>query len=433
MYYDLTGPQRRQLREALTDAFPREGALRRMVREELDENLASIVNSTALDDMVFELIEWAHARDKLNALIQGAQNTNPDNRKLKAFVEQFPPVPPASLPTPPVILPTERVGDTFPKWRALLNDLAGGQCTPILGPGLLEPLLGPPREMARRWAASYNFPLAPTAQEDLPQVAQYLATIENANTVRSEFRKYLTAELRRRHSNLIPNTDHLASLDDLLYDVAAVEWSRDPATPYQLLAALPFPIYITTNPDNLLVAALRAAGRTPEVELCRWVEDERWPPSLKDREPDYEPTPDRPLVYHLFGRLHLPFSLVLKEDDYFDYLVGVTRLNRYIPSAVRAALTDSGLLFLGFHLDDWSFRVLFRSILSQGTPDRRAQYTHVAVQIDPQDAAGPDATAVRRYLENYFEHAAVTVYWGRVEQFLCDFQANWVRYEAEGR
>ena len=32
-----------------------------------------------------------------------------------------------------------------------------------------------------------------------------------------------------------------------------------------------------------------------------------------------------PLVYHLHGRLNNPTALVLKEDDYFDYLIGFSR------------------------------------------------------------------------------------------------------------
>ena len=36
----------------------------------------------------------------------------------------------------------------------------------------------------------------------------------------------------------------------------------------------------------------------------------------------------------------------------------------------------SALLFLGFQLTDWSFRVLFRLIMSQGGRRRLDEYTH---------------------------------------------------------
>ena len=50
-----------------------------------------------------------------------------------------------------------------------------------------------------------------------------------------------------------------------------------------------------------------------------------WPRSVFEEDPEYKPDKDNPLVYHLFGRLDIPESLVLTEDDYFDFLVGVTK------------------------------------------------------------------------------------------------------------
>ena len=43
-------------------------------------------------------------------------------------------------------------------------------------------------------------------------------------------------------------------------------------------------------------------------------------------------------MYHLFGVHDEPDSLVLTEDDYFDYLIGVTTNKELIPIAVRQAL-----------------------------------------------------------------------------------------------
>ena len=83
-------------------------------------------------------------------------------------------------------------------------------------------------------------------------------------------------------------------------------------------------------------------GREPEVVLCRWNEETDWPESVFDREPGYKPTVQRPLVYHLLGLLELPSSLVLTEDDYFDFLTGVTRDREVVPKSVRAALSGLG-------------------------------------------------------------------------------------------
>src|SRR3989442_10680508 len=133
---------------------------------------------------------------------------------------------------------------------------------------------------------------------------------------------------------------------------------RDEAEPHRVLANLPLPIYITTNPVNLLAEALSVAGdppKDPQVVLCRWKDEADWPPSIYDREPDYRPSPERPLVYHLFGQVKTRDSVVLTEDDYFDYLIGVTKNDEIIPPAVVRAWSDSALLFLGFQVDDWNF------------------------------------------------------------------------------
>lgn len=88
-----------------------------------------------------------------------------------------------------------------------------------------------------------------------------------------------------------------------------------------------------------------------------------------------------------------------------------------MPPAVRYGLTSSALLFLGFQLDDWGFRVLLREILqleNNGLPNR---FTHVAVQIDP---ATPSGTIQQRieYLEEQFRAYHITVYWGSTTDFI---------------
>ena len=64
---------------------------------------------------------------------------------------------------------------SFEKWPVLLRRIGERRCTPIVGSGVLEPLIGSPREIARRWAEQYQFPMAPYERDRLPDVAQYLA------------------------------------------------------------------------------------------------------------------------------------------------------------------------------------------------------------------------------------------------------------------
>jgi hypothetical protein len=311
------------------------------------------------------------------------------------------------------------------KWPALLSNIRDKLCTPILGPGVTEHLLGSRREIAQRWAKTYHFPMAPHNCEDLPQVAQFLAVNQQPTFPRRELMEYLRQEMWRRYECNLPEILQGASLDELITTFGR-QWCTDNLDePHRILAELPLPIYITTNPGNLLREALICAGKEPQVELCRWNEDLVQLPSIFDRDRTYIPDERRPLIYHLFGRLEEADSLVLTEDDYFDYLIGVTSNKELIPSVVRRKLSDTALLFLGFQLDDWNFRILFRSIMAQEGGGRRKKYAHVAAQIDPEEGRILSPERAREYLEEYFQDADISIYWGSTADFTQELKRLW--------
>jgi hypothetical protein len=311
------------------------------------------------------------------------------------------------------------------EWPALLRYISKGKCTPILGPGLTESLVGSRQEIARRWAERYYFPMAPQDREDLPQVAQYLAVQMGTMFPRDELGEYLREEIRLRYSEVLPDDLGDATLDELITAAGAWRREQDAAEPHRLLARFPLPIYITTDPSKLLADALIAEGKDPQVELCRWNRLVEFLPSIYTEEPGYRPSTERPLVYHLFGRIQEPDSLVLTEDDYFSYLIGETRNKDLIPGEVRSALVNTALLFLGFRMYDWNFRVLFRSLMSQEGQALRKRYPHVAVQIDPEEGRILEPERARRYLESYFRDADISIYWGSVEDFVRELHRRW--------
>ncbi|HLE51573.1 MAG TPA: CHAT domain-containing protein [Anaerolineales bacterium] len=316
----------------------------------------------------------------------------------------------------------------FEKWPALIRSITRSQSTPILGPGLYETLLGSQREISQHWADAYHYPMEIHDRESLPQVAQFLTVNQYQRAPYDELGEYLKGMIRTKYNEDLPSDLHndSAPLDELIEIVGTKRREGNPADPYRMLAQLPLPVYITTNADNLMASALKNMGKDPQVVLCPWNDYVEQIESVYDREPDYQPTPQRPLVYHLFGRLDEPDSIVLTEDDFFDFLIGVTRNRDLIPSPVRRSLADTALLFLGFQMDDWQFRVLFRSILSQQGGERRARYPHIAVQIEPDESRIPEPERARRYLETYFfQGANISLYWGGVEDFIRELLTRW--------
>jgi hypothetical protein len=194
--------------------------------------------------------------------------------------------------------------------------------------------------------------------------------------------------------------------------------------PHAVLAALPFPLYVTTSLDDQMERALLAAGKAPKVGICRW--HERLMPSEphEDVHGQPTPTPDRPLVFHLFGRIDLPDSAVLTEDDYFRFLTAVAQEPQLVPAMVRAALARSALLFLGFTREEWGFRVLFHSLGPLTSRGSLSRYQHVAVLPAP-DEGWPAMDSARDFVRRYFDDNEVLAYWGSVEDFVQELGERW--------
>jgi hypothetical protein len=319
------------------------------------------------------------------------------------------------------------------KWPALITRLNDGQCTPILGEQLSELVLGTPQELARRWAREYNFPLAPHQQGELPYVAQYLSVHQDTEFPRDGLvRATRQAILERYKPDLPPPlATPRAPLAKLFPEVARIRREKGLADPYAALAQLPCAVFVTVATDLLLEEALKAAGKAPRTELCRWNDDlvANIPSAFDDE--SYEPDEFNPLVFHLFGVVTETASLVLTEDDYFDFLIGATRNRDLVPQPVKTALADSALLFLGFRMEDWSFRVLYRGLMNAQGGKRLKRYANVAGQVLPEESQFLAPQGAARYLESYFQGANISIFWGSVGDFSQELSRRWRESQGE--
>jgi hypothetical protein len=310
--------------------------------------------------------------------------------------------------------------DEFEKWASLAGFIEDKTCTPIVGPGLIEAILGSRREMASRWAEKHAFPLAPHDREVLPRVTQYIITRQSPAYLPVALREALRDEILRRYSTEIPDELQQGkswSTSKMMQalDLVGENYSKNhPADPYRMLAQLRLPIYINAGVTDLMSHALIEAGAEPVIRICPW---NKWIPKEKAIY-DETPTVEKPLVYHLFGHISVANSLVYSEDRFFDYLIGVTLNKSLIPSAVRAALSSTSLLFLGFQMDDWEFRVFFRFLMAQEGREMLKFFSHAAAQIEPEEDRIIDVKRARRYLEEYFEGENIEIYWGSTQEFL---------------
>jgi len=343
-------------------------------------------------------------------------------------------------------------------WDSINSAIKKQRCTPILGPGILDSLIGSTRDLAKEMASN-KFPLAPYSREELPTVAQYMAVhYKRPLSVKED----LAARIARKlvgQTGLDPEKPE--NLSAILSAAGKDARAKNPLDPHTVLASKDFSLYLTTNPDSLMEDALREAGKNPRSDFNRWNKDPFYGltnnfnqyPSIRDREPPYVPSVANPLVYHLFGQLDLPQakadapppdpgaaplasrveaafgSIVLTEDDFFNYLLSIgskADAKDEMPLEVGTALTSNSLLFLGFRLDEWSFRVLLRSIFNkEGSHARMVgddSFPCVGAQIQPEDV--PQPLIASRYFQDYLGKSKIDIFWGSTAEFIQAFQKN---------
>lgn len=277
-------------------------------------------------------------------------------------------------------------------WETLLSRIKAGTCTPFLGAAVNAGLLPLGGSIANDWAAEHGYPLE--SKSDLAKVAQYLA-IKFDPTRPKEF-----------------------VLDKLDKSAKPLDVNND-SEPLNVLAKLPFPVYITTNYDYLLSSAIehhgRSSNRSPSTEICKWNRSLSVKPSLFKRGSKFKPSVQTPVIYHLHGHRSLIDSIVLTEDDYLDFLVSMSRdIDGFLPPRIQEAITGSSVLFVGYSLADIDFRVLFRGLL--GNLEAALGKMSVAVQL-PYEDANPNKQKAEEYVTRYFDNIKVRVYWGTAKQF----------------
>ena len=313
-------------------------------------------------------------------------------------------------------------------WHRLIKPVANGKIVPIIGPRLLEAAHGDAHSTAMQLADAAHYPLSKHDIDDLPRVTEYMRVKESRYNVIRAYQGQLLTDLIAHHRSWLPPSEippqnkkpRLGKLLALVGD----RLRQNENDPYRILAELPASIYVTTNFDPLLERALKANGREPQQLLTRW----RYKKDalVSDAQETRESSSREPLVYHAFGAFGPDNNdgLVLTEDDYFDYLIQ-TSAAKLMPTEVESALVDNSLLFLGFRLTDWHFRVLFRLMMSLPGRERLKRYCHVAVQLDPDMQAMSDVEAAKDYLSEYFgQEANIDIYWGNAEEFLSALRAE---------
>ncbi len=305
-------------------------------------------------------------------------------------------------------------------WDGLLPWIESDDLIPILGPGLNRGLLPSGEEVAASWAEQHGYPL--NRRPSLPRLAQYLEMKLGRNIPHQKLPRFLTSDLLEREQIKDKKPLLRQGLTKVIDKVAHRYFDRDENAVHRILAELPISTYVTTNYDSFMTAALAWKGKEPLRRACIWKRDLH-DLSQIDEYDDIEGAPEQPLVFHLYGNDLDPTSQVLTEDDYLDFLgVIVKDFNPKIPSALRAGLSESMLLFLGYNINDLDCRVLFRGLVNQLKEPQRDRVAVLQVEGARDNGKRRD---VERFMEKCCEYLQIHVYWGSVREFLTDLRQQW--------
>jgi hypothetical protein len=347
---------------------------------------------------------------------------------------------------------TSEVKQTLPdeQWTQLLKLIDQAKCTPFIGPGVYSEWLPPFIATAKKWTDKYNFPLALPLQ-DFYNLAKekYGYPLEDAHQL-AMVAQFLAIE----------NEDDMYPKDLLSSELGAIkapdfglEEFRN--TTYSVLADLNLPLYITTNYDDFMEAALESRGRKPVREFCRWneklynyakaagissvfdkgkknidrdaIQEYKFRPATEN----YRPSVEQPLVYHLHGILDIPQSMVLTEKDYFDFAINLNKNDEKmsLPTIIRTNLATSSFLFVGYRLEDITFRVIVQGVMSVLGNIQRPK--SMAVQLPPSFPMDK-RQKVLGYMNSYIKSMfSLYAYWGDLKTFSNELRTRLDSYRSQ--
>lgn len=295
------------------------------------------------------------------------------------------------------------------------------------------------------WSSSIGYPFPDN--HELARVAQYLRSkYKVAVPAREEFLRFLKDALLNYASGLGGDPDQIeelrGSLDEFSFadlavrELGLVKFGPGAQDPLSTLARLPLPIYLTTSHHEFLELALEAVGKKPITQICFWSGTPSPLPEKYRPIEEFEPSPERPLVYHLYGLDRFPMTMVLCEDDYLDYLVEVTgergTSRSVIPAYLQSALFVSWLLVLGFRLQEWDFRTLFRAVIN-AHDKHTSPFLNLIIQLELDRQyhllKGEDIrnqlNNAKDYLQEYLKAQSFEVRWNEPGYFMNKLIEEW--------
>lgn len=252
-----------------------------------------------------------------------------------------------------------RSGEGVDYTDSAFRDLADGNCLPFLGTGVFDP---GPLSAAMLSAALRN----PEVSNEPPCLATAAEYFERFRGCREDLLSELTQILEEQSARAQPTPVH------------------------ELLAGVrlkPVPLVVSTTPDLVLERSLEAAGARYTIithilrsrdcahdgKILALRQGKAWEigpfDNLQLGNEDfviYKPLGSPLLHRHLDPDLEID-TVVITESDHLQFLGGLQNQNTRVPTKFHRAFQTRPLLFLGYTLDVWQYRLVVQVFDAVGT------------------------------------------------------------------
>jgi SIR2-like protein len=289
-------------------------------------------------------------------------------------------------------------------WYTIVESIEDGLCVPFLGAAvnlsvdgyaglplgyevaerLLAPLVGKKQITFDEFVTVTPGPLLTPADEDDEQVTALKELLQDLIRVRAEdlARVALHVESGAGKGTLVKRLKKILTSEEC-----------KPSRILTTIAELPIRLVVTTNYDELMEEAYRRAEPAQEplvipqplngfkpAQRARWAKELA---AVVPKNPGPRQADERPIVYKIHGSLGEDFGeLIVSEEDYIGFLDTLGRNRKAgVPTLIQDLVVQSRLLFLGYSLEDWDFRTLWKGLVEPiPTEQKRVSF---AIQKDP--------------------------------------------------
>ena len=287
----------------------------------------------------------------------------------------------------PMRMPTITLDDDA--WEDLLSFIEERRVIPIVGPELLQVSTERGPRLLYDWLAEK---LAARLNVDVSSLPQ-------PYTLNDVVCWFLAARGRREEAYV--------RLRGILKEANF----QPPQALRRLAAITDLDLFVSTTFDSLLENAINAerfAG-TPTTEVLSYA-----PNRVVDLSAEREHL-QRPVVYHLFGRLSASPTYVISDEDLLEFICAL-QSEHLAPEKLFHELEHNHLLFIGSNFTNWLARLFLRMAKRQRLSDPR----------DVGEVLADDTTSQDERLMSFLQQVSVRtrIYMG-AEKFVDELHARW--------